>query len=90
MQKKARKDQKVPEPNVVEIFKDCHTRKTKGMTTPVKSAVVSPSSSCLLTSTYSNLFLELHGLQPMSIALFNFIHNCLSVSLHLTRFKRDE
>ena len=24
MQRKARKDQKVPEPNAVEIFKDCH------------------------------------------------------------------
>ena len=42
MQRKARKDQKVPEPNAVEIFKDCNTSKTKGMTTPVKSAVVSP------------------------------------------------
>ena len=41
MQRKARKDQKVPEPNVVEIFKDCHTSK-KGMTTQVKAAVVSP------------------------------------------------
>ena len=41
MQRKPRKDQKVPEPNAVEIFKDCHTRK-KGMTTPVKAAVVSP------------------------------------------------
>lgn len=40
MQGKARKDQKVPEPNVVEIFKDCHTSKKKGMTTPVKAAVV--------------------------------------------------
>ena len=40
MQRKARKDQKVPEPNVVEIFKDCHTSKKKGMTTPVKVAVV--------------------------------------------------
>ena len=26
----------------VEIFKDCHTSKKKGMTTPVKAAVVSP------------------------------------------------
>ena len=42
MQRKARKDQKVPEPKAVEIFKDCHTSKTKGMTTPVKAAVVSP------------------------------------------------
>ena len=42
MQRKARKDQKVPEPNDVEIFKDCHTSKTKGMTTPVKDVVVSP------------------------------------------------
>ena len=32
MQRKARKDQKVPEPNAVEIFKDCHTSKKKGMT----------------------------------------------------------
>ena len=42
MQRKARKDQKVPEPNAMEIFKDCHTSKKKGMTTPVKAAVVSP------------------------------------------------
>lgn len=42
MQRKARKDQKVPEPNAVEIFKDCHTSKKKGMTIPVKAAVVSP------------------------------------------------
>ena len=42
MQRKARKDQKVPEPNAVEIFKDFHTNKKKGMTTPVKAAVVSP------------------------------------------------
>ena len=42
MQRKARKDQKVPEPNDVEIFKDCHTSKMKGMTTPVKAVVVSP------------------------------------------------
>ena len=42
MQRKARKDQKVPEPNVVEIFKDYCTSKKKGMTTPVKAAVVSP------------------------------------------------
>ena len=41
MQRKARKDQKVPELNVVEIFKDCHTSKTKGMTNLVKVAVVS-------------------------------------------------
>ena len=41
MQRKARKDQKVPEPNVVEIFKDCHTSKKKGMTTPVKATIVS-------------------------------------------------
>ena len=42
MQRKARKDQKVPKANVVEIFKGCHTSKTKGMTAPVKAAVVSP------------------------------------------------
>ena len=42
MQRKARKDQKVPEPNDVEIFKGCHTSKTKGMTTPVRDAGVSP------------------------------------------------
>ena len=42
MQRKARKDQKVTEPNAVEIFKDCHTSKMKGMTTQVKAAVVSP------------------------------------------------
>ena len=41
MQRKSRKDQKVPEPNAMEIFKDCHTSK-KGMTTPVKAVVVSP------------------------------------------------
>ena len=46
MQRKAHKDQKVPEPNAMEIFKDCHTSKKKGMTTPVKAAVVSPYSSC--------------------------------------------
>ena len=42
MQRKACKDKKVPERNAVEIFKDCHTNKKKGMTTPVKAAVVSP------------------------------------------------
>ena len=42
MQRKACKDQKVIEPNAVEIFKDCHTSKTKGMTTLVKATVVSP------------------------------------------------
>ena len=42
MQRKARKDQKFPEPNVVDIFKDCYTSKTKGMTTPVKADVVTP------------------------------------------------
>ena len=42
MQRKACKDQKVPEPNSAEIFKDCHTSKKKGMTTPVKAVVVSP------------------------------------------------
>ena len=42
MQRKARKDQKVPEPNDVEIFKDCHISKKKGMTTLVKAAIVSP------------------------------------------------
>ena len=42
MQRKARKDQKVPEPNAMEIFKDCHTIKKKGMTTLVKAVVVSP------------------------------------------------
>jgi len=42
MQRKARKDQKVPEANAVVIFKDGHTSKKKGMTTPVKAAVVSP------------------------------------------------
>ena len=45
MQRKARKDQKVPEPNAMEIFKDCHTSKMKGMSTPVQAAVVSPYSS---------------------------------------------
>ena len=42
MQREAHKDQKVHEPNVVDIFKDYHTNKTKGMTTPDKAAVVSP------------------------------------------------
>ena len=42
MQRKVRSDKKVPEQNVVEIFKDCHTSKTKGMTTLVKADVVSP------------------------------------------------
>ena len=42
MQRKARKDQKVPKPNDMEIFKDYHTCKKKGMTTPVKAVVVSP------------------------------------------------
>ena len=42
MQRKARKDQKVPEPNVVEIFKGYHTIKKKGMTTAIKAVVVSP------------------------------------------------
>ena len=42
MKRKARKDQKVSKPNVVEIFKDCHTSKKKGMNTPVKAVVVSP------------------------------------------------
>ena len=42
MHKKACKDQKVPEPNDVEIFKDCHTSQTKGMTTPVRADIVSP------------------------------------------------
>jgi hypothetical protein len=41
MQRKARMDQKEPEPNAIEIFKDGHTSKTKGMTTPVKVVVVS-------------------------------------------------
>ena len=42
IQTKAREDKKLPERNAVEIFKDCHTNKKKGMTTPVKAAVVSP------------------------------------------------
>ena len=42
MQRKSCKDQKVPEPNAMEIFKDCHTSKKKGKTTPVKPAIVSP------------------------------------------------
>ena len=42
MHRKARKDQKVPEPNDVEIFMDCHTSKKKGMTTPDKAAIISP------------------------------------------------
>ena len=42
MQRKARKDQKVPEPNAVEIFKEFHANKTKGMTALVKAAIVSP------------------------------------------------
>ena len=47
IQRKARVDQKEPEPNAVQIFKDCHTSKMKGMSTPVQAAVVSPYSSCL-------------------------------------------
>ena len=47
IQMKARADQKEPEPNAVQIFKDCHTSKMKGMSTPVQAAVVSPYSSCL-------------------------------------------
>ena len=47
IQRKARADQKEPEPNAVKIFKDCHTSKMKGMSTPVQAAVVSPYSSCL-------------------------------------------
>ena len=31
----------------MQIFKDCHTSKMKGMSTPVQAAVVSPYSSCL-------------------------------------------
>ena len=45
--RKACADQKEPEPNAVQIFKDCHTSKMKGMSTPVQAAVVSPYSSCL-------------------------------------------
>ena len=40
IQRKARADQKEPEPNVVQIFKDCNTSKTQ-------ANVVSPYSSCL-------------------------------------------
>ena len=47
IQRKARAYQKEPEPNAVQIFKDCHTSKMKGMSTPVQAAVVSPYSSCL-------------------------------------------
>lgn len=39
---------KEPEPNTVEIFKDCDTNKMKGMNTHVKAIVVSPYSLCLL------------------------------------------
>ena len=42
MQRKARKDQKVPGPNDVEIFRDCHTSKKNDMTTLVKAVVVCP------------------------------------------------
>ena len=47
IQRKARVDQKEPESNAVQIFKDCHTSKMKGMSTLVQAAVVSPYSSCL-------------------------------------------
>ena len=47
MQRKTRADKKEPEPNAVQIFKDCHTNKMKGMSTPVQAAVVSPYSSRL-------------------------------------------
>ena len=47
IQRKSRADQKEPEPNAVQIFKDCHTSKMKGMSTPVQAAIVSPYSSFL-------------------------------------------
>ena len=47
IQRKAHADQKEPEPNAVQIFKDCHTSKMKGMSTLVQAAIVSPYSSCL-------------------------------------------
>ena len=90
IQRKARVDQKEPEPNAVQIFKDCHTSKMKGMSTPVQAVVVSPYSSCLeLIGTVMCSFNYL-GLQPMSVTLFTFIHSCLNVSFHLTWFKSDE
>ena len=45
IQRKASADQKEPEPNVMKIFKDCHTSKMKGMSTPVQAAVLSAYSS---------------------------------------------
>ena len=47
IQRKSRADQKEPQPNAVQIFKDCHTSKMKGMSTPVQAAVGSPYSSYL-------------------------------------------
>ena len=40
----------------VQIFKDCHTSKMKGMSTPVQAVVVSPYSSCLWTACYFDVF----------------------------------
>ncbi|KAF7001574.1 hypothetical protein CFC21_017222 [Triticum aestivum] len=50
-QRKARAVQKEPEPNVVEIFKDCHTSKMKGMSAPVQAAV--PMSVTMFTFIHS-------------------------------------
>ena len=50
MQRKARKDQKVPEPNAVEIFKDCHTSKTKGMIAPRKKVETVPVMRAFMAS----------------------------------------
>ena len=54
---KACADQKEPEPNVVQIFKDCHTSKMKGMSTPVQAVIVSPYSSRLWTDWYCDVFI---------------------------------
>jgi hypothetical protein len=44
--------------NAVEIFKECHTSKKKGMTDQVKETVVSPYTSLPhgLMGTYVNLY----------------------------------
>ena len=47
IQGKACADRKEPELNAVQIFKDCHTNKMKGMSTLVEAVVVSPYSPCL-------------------------------------------
>ena len=85
IQRKSCVDQKEPEPNAVQIFKDCHTSKMKGMSTPVQAAVVSPYSCCLeLIGTVmcsfnylvcSQYHFTLHGLKEMKDILLVLICN---------------